>query len=212
MKLTPRDLDLLETLSGKVRILSLTQIADHWWGNSRSARESARRRLSKLVQQRLLVQLSVLASPLPEMTSPVCVWKPGHASPDFGAAAWRIQQRWQQQPRRTTAYVGSRKTADAFGGRSKGKLKYPFQATHDLGVGQMYLHLRACRPELAPLWIGEDILAPHRKGQKLPDAVLAAAPDQTPQLVLEFGGAYDKPRLVAFHNDCELRGLPYEIW
>ena len=56
------------------------------------------------------------------------------------------------------------------------------------------------------------MLAPHRRGQKLPDAVIARGAELRPELVLEFGGAYDKARLVDFHADSEERKLPYEIW
>jgi hypothetical protein len=76
----------------------------------------------------------------------------------------------------------------------------------------MFLAVRRDRPALIKKWIGEDRLAPHRVGEKLPDAVVADSPEELPKLVLEFGGAYDKARLERFHLDCEERGLPYEVW
>ncbi|WP_437203401.1 hypothetical protein [Planctomicrobium sp. SH664] len=42
--------------------------------------------------------------------------------------------------------------------------------------------------------------------------MIALRADERPQLVLEFGGAYDKDRLIDFHTDNQQRGLPYEIW
>ncbi len=76
----------------------------------------------------------------------------------------------------------------------------------------MYLQFRRSRPQDAERWIGEDLLAPWRRGEKLPDAVLAAAPDARPELVLEFGGAYDARRIEMFHEDCASQMLPYELW
>jgi hypothetical protein len=61
-------------------------------------------------------------------------------------------------------------------------------------------------------WIGEDILAPHRRGEKLPDAVLADGPGARPRLVLEFGGAYDATRVRHFHQSCLDEQLPYQLW
>jgi hypothetical protein len=76
----------------------------------------------------------------------------------------------------------------------------------------MYLQFCRSRPADAERWIGEDLLAPWRRGEKLPDAVLASAPDARPELVLEFGGAYDSRRIEMFHEDCAEQQLPYELW
>lgn len=76
----------------------------------------------------------------------------------------------------------------------------------------MYFALRRLRPNAEKLWIDEDRLAPHRRRQKLPDAILAPSPAAKPLLILEFGGRYDKRRLLAFHEDAAERGVPYEIW
>ena len=83
---------------------------------------------------------------------------------------------------------------------------------HDIGVAEMYFALRRLRPNAQSLWVGEDQLAPYRRRQKLPDAILATSPAAKPMLILEFGGQYDKRRLIAFHEDAEKRGVPYEIW
>jgi hypothetical protein len=76
----------------------------------------------------------------------------------------------------------------------------------------MFLALRQSAPNLISLWIDEKRLAPFRRQQKLPDAVLAKTANGIPTNVFEFGGLYSKSQLRAFHDDCEARGLPYEIW
>lgn len=212
VKLSERDKDIIGTLCACVRMLSLDQIAAEWWPNSKTATEQARRRLSLLINARLLCMGDVLAAKLPAMDHPVLAWAPGDPEPELGAAAWILQSRWVEEAKTTKVYLATREASKLFGGKANGKIKHQFQASHDLGVSAMYLRTRRDRPEITNYWIGEDVLAPHRYGQKLPDAVIASSPRETPELVLEFGGAYDKARLIEFHTDCQQRATPYEIW
>lgn len=193
-------------------MMSHRQIANSWWRGLTHAEESARRRLRQLHDARLVKCVRVMARALPAMPEPVLQWSPQASVPDFGSIAWKLQSRWTTEPKQTTVWFATKKATQLFGGKSPGRIKQEYQATHDLGVSETYLILRQQRPSLAEHWIGEDELAPHRRGQKLPDAVIATQPRKRPDLVLEFGGAYDKPRLIDFHADCEQRGLPYEIW
>jgi len=210
--LTERDREIVGMLCCRVRIVSLSQVANHWWSEAKQGLENARRRLSTLVDAGLLKHEHVMARPLPQLSAPVLSWKPGDSDPAFGSVAWQLQSRWKKEPRKTRVYFATTRAANLFGGRAAGRIKQEFQATHDLGVCEMYLQLRDQQPEKALRWIGEDAVAPHRRGQKLPDAIIAHAADERPQLVLEFGGAYDKDRLIDFHADNEERELPYEIW
>ena len=123
-----------------------------------------------------------------------------------------MQSRWERNFTTQTLYVATSEAARLLGGKARGELPHRYQATHDLGVAEIYLRIRDSRTEQLQYWIGEDMLAPHRRGQKLPDAIIASRPGATPKLVLEFGGAYDKARLREFHEDCSSRALPYEIW
>jgi hypothetical protein len=74
----------------------------------------------------------------------------------------------------------------------------------------MYLLFLRDRPELASGWRSEDVLASTRRNQKLPDAIVMDG--DRPQLVVEFGGAYDPGRVEKVHADCATRRLPYELW
>ena len=210
--LTERDREIVGMLCCRVRIVSLSQISDHWWADAKQGPESARRRLSALVDAGLLKDAHVMARPLPQLTAPVLSWKPGDPVPVFGSVAWQLQSRWTKEPRKTRVYIATTRATNLFGGRAAGRIKQEFQATHDLGVCEMFLQLRKQRPDEVVRWIGEDALAPHRRGQKLPDAIIATGADERPELVMEFGGAYNKERLIDFHADNEERKLPYEIW
>jgi hypothetical protein len=212
VKLTQRDQDIVQALASQVRVLSLEQIANHWWPNSKSKEELARKRLAILVDAGFLSSWRLTAAPLPDIVEPVLTWRPGLCEPDLGSAAWTLQSRWKEAARPQRCFLATRNASGLFGGRASGHPKKEFQVSHDLGVAAMYLRIRLTRPQLITKWIGEDVLAPYRKGQKLPDAVIATSPQTPPQLVLEFGGAYDKKRLVSFHQDCQQRLLPYEVW
>ncbi len=210
--LQPRDNEILSALTLKVRLFSLDQMADAWWTATRSGRDNARKRMSALVRLGLLVRVHPLARPLSDLHAPLVRWAPKEKAPDFTALAWLLESRNNTAPCRTTCYIASRRAASLFGGAAQGELKHDYQATHDLGLAAVYLHFRRHLPERESKWIGEDLLRPHYRRKKLPDAVLAVAPSAAPELVIEFGGAYDRRRLDAFHRDCANKQLAYEIW
>jgi hypothetical protein len=210
--LTARDEDILKTLALKVRMLSIAQITSAWWAESASAQSHARRRLRVLMDADLLLSLQLQARPLPPMDTPVARWRPGSRTPEFGPIAWKLQSRWTEPPCRTTIYFASKKAANHYGGRLRGEIKHDLQATHDLGVAQIYLHLFRNNPESAANWVGEDVLRLGRRGEKIPDAVLVDGSSRSTRLVVEFGGAYDADRVRSFHRHCATGKLPYEIW
>lgn len=212
MKLTARDREIIASLCCSIRMIALDQVAKSWWPDSNSSIELARRRLAILIENGLITTATVFAAKLPEIVRPIAGWSPGDLQPDFGAIAWNLQSRWKEPPRQCRTYLATSLAAKHFGGRANGKPKHQYQATHDLGLTEVYLRLREDRPELSPHWIGEDLVSPHRRRQKLPDAIIAESPSATPKLIIEFGGSYDKERVTDFHQDCERRALPYEIW
>lgn len=209
--LTERERDILEILSSKIRILTREQILCGWWPPSLAAKRNARKRLVQLTDAKLLARVSVLARPLLPLESPVSRWRPGVEAPDFSALSWQLQKRWTEPPKTTIAYLATGRASGIFGGRASGQLGKASQATHDIHLAALYLKLRREAPTLAAGWIGEDILAPTREHQKLPDAVIHDAAG-SPRFVYEFGGAYPTDRVEAFHRDCEARSLPYELW
>jgi hypothetical protein len=209
--MTTRERELVSALASKIRLLSFDEILRSWWPPSKSASTNARRRLSELVNVGLLVRERAYARPRLPLEQPIFRWKPGEEPPDFGKLAWSVKSRWTEPPRDVTVYLATRRAAAIFGGRADGKIKNPSQATHDIHLGALYLKLMKDSPTIAAGWIGEEILAPTREHQKLPDAILHDR-EGRPRLVIEFGGAYPADRLQAFHEDCAERALPYELW
>jgi hypothetical protein len=209
--MTDRDREIVSALSARVKLLAFEDIVRRWWPPSSSALTNARRRLSALVEEGLLVRERAYARPKLPLVDPVFRWKPGDASPAFGELSWKLQSRWKQDPREVTVYLATRRAAAIFGGKADGRIKNLSQVTHDVHLGAIYLKLCVEAPTLAAGWIGEGVLAPSRERQKLPDAILHDR-DGRPRLVVEFGGAYPTDRVQAFHEDCARRELAYEIW
>jgi hypothetical protein len=216
MTFTERDDALIRALLGKIRLITFAQIARAWWPDTDSGKTNAKRRVQDLVEAKLLIRERAFARPMLELTAPVFVWKPGQEDPDPEKLSYQVQSRWEAQagasePRAATVYFASRRAANVLGGAALARIKNHSQVTHDLHVTELYLKLLRETPPLAQAWVGEEILAPSRVNQKLPDAILVASSGE-PKLVMEFGGAYPPDRVQAFHDDCKTRGLPYEFW
>lgn len=212
VQLTHRDLDILRFLSLRVRVAAHTQIARTWWPHVADAADVSRRRLDRLCSVELTQAQEVTAMRPPLLWQPLCTWAPGEVPPNLGRVAWLLRKRAGARCVGQIAYYATALAARRFAGARSGRIAQPFQVAHDLGVTEMYLAILRTRPELAQQWIDEDRLAPHRRHQKLPDAIIAVGPSAPPQLVLEYGGDYGKQRLLDFHEDNRERGLPYEIW
>lgn len=207
--LTQRDIDLVQVLTQKVRLLSLRQVSRQWWHGDLA---NTRRRLRVLVAAGLLNSLVAQARSLPSLLAPVITWHPNDNKPRFGQIAHRLKARWRNRAVRSVrVYVATEKAAHLFGGVAHGRLKAPTQATHDLGVAAVWLHLSNNNAQLAAEWRGEDLMADTRRGEKLPDAFIVNASGEVTS-VIEFGGAYSAERVRAFHEDCADRTLPYELW
>jgi hypothetical protein len=211
MNLTDRDRSILRDLTAKIRVATFPQLARNFWPASGSGTLNARRRLDELVARELLAKTRIVAHPLLALTGPVVGWRPGAPKPGPSEVAGRLQARWQDDPRAMNVYLAGRRAITLFGARALGAIRNPFQVTHDLHLSEVYFLLRRAEPELADAWVGEEVLAPSRKNQKLPDAILHDQEGRA-RLVIEFGGKYPARRVAAFHDDCEARGLPYELW
>jgi hypothetical protein len=208
--LTPRDRSILATLTSKVRLVTLHQVAATWWSGS-GALPNARQRVRRLRQADLLDARSLPAHPLLPLAAPIFTWAPGQPDPDCGAMAYHLQHRWTTQYQPTTVYFATHRAALHLGAPAPGRVEHPDQVTHDLHVSALYLRLRREHPDLAAAWVGEDVFAAEREGQKLPDAVLKDSRGRV-VLVIEFGGKYDPDRVRAFHDDCRRRQHSYQLW
>jgi len=207
-RLRRRDLIFLEALALRVRLIGQRQAADAFWHGHCA---NTRRRLGQLATCGMLTRNVVNAQPLPEIIEPVVRWQPGQTTPDADYVAYQVQSRWRFRALRpTVVYFPTPKTIAQFGGNERSQTKLT-QVTHDLGVTAVWLRYAAQDSNTTAMWIGEDILAPTRIHQKLPDAALLDQKGE-PKLLIEFGGSYGPERISDFHDDAAARGLPYHLW
>lgn len=209
IRLTERDDEMLQALSLRVKFFSQRQLSDHWFEGDAT---NTRRRMNQLQTVGMVERVSLRARSLPPLTQPLIAWQPGQADPDYGSVAHACSSRWRKRHVQScTAYIATQAASQRYGGRMRGEVKREMQATHDLGVAQIWLQLDLQSPQLADAWCGEDLMAHTRKGQKLPDGFIVDAQGAT-LCVIEFGGSYDQPRIREFHEDCAQRALPYQLW
>lgn len=212
VQLTPRDHELFDALTRRVRLLSLAQVARTWWPQASRPARAAETRLRALAEDGLIGLSRELAHPELDLETPVISWTPGEAEPNFGSASFKLQSRWSSDPVRTLCVSATHLAARRFGGYG-GRPSREIERTHDLHFSQVFLLYRSRHPELVPFWIFEEQIKAERsrraRGEKLPDAFLRL---ESGLRVIEFGGAYGKRKLQAFHHYCEEKSYPYEIW
>lgn len=207
---TLRDLQILEALTVKVRMLTIEQIAETWWPPGRYQVTNARRRMVRLVRAKLVLRYRINIHPRIPLNAPVAEWKPGDDSPEFAAVSTMLKNRWTLPAEPTSVFLASKRSANLFGTYA-GPLKDPVQATHDVHLSDIYLWYQQHKPWFCDSWIGEDALKKAGTGVKDPDAFLVR-PDGEVSRVIDFGGKYSADRVKEFHGHCAARSLPYELW
>jgi len=209
-QLTTRDVEILDALTKRVRVLTLPQIARTWWTTSKEPRENAKNRL-QILQANALVQIQrVPAHPELPIEAPVTTWKPGDAAPDFGAVSYQLKRRWILPTVSTVCIAATPTAVNRLGGYG-GRFPRQIERTHDIHMARVFLLYRQRRPESLSGWIFEEALRQQRghTSERLPDVILQ---ERANQMVIEFGGAYPKAKLEAFHGYCKEKTFPYEIW
>lgn len=213
LALTTRDDEILDTLTLRVRVLTLEQVVRTWWPSLAHGRQSALRRLRELESEGNIRIFEMLAHPELPLVDPVVAWRPRDPEPGFDKVAYRLATRWTLPPTRHTALIATRKTGLHYGGWG-GRHPRPTERTHDLHMAALYLLKRAENPAVSRHWQSEEKLREHRKSEKyderqhLPDAILT----RPKRIAIEFGGSYKVEKLRSFHYYCQRIGLPYEMW
>ena len=209
MTLTLRDFDILETLTRRVRILTVLQIARVWWPTAKSQCH-CRRRINRLARAGLIEILNVCVHPLLPIGRPLFRWQPGAREPEAARLAIACQQRWDKPAVPLTVCVATPLSANVFGSTACGISPLEHR-NHDLRLGDVYVAYRCERPALAATWIGEHAMS--RAGYRIkdPDAFLCDA-DGSIGFVIESAGRYSSGQVQSFHDHCAEYDLPYELW
>lgn len=207
---TARDLQIVEALTTKVRLLTRDQVARGWWQPSKRRAEHTAERLRVLTAAGLLDSYRVNVHPVLRVETPVFRWAPGDSDPEAEAVAKRLRGRWTEAARPTTVYAASRLAANLFGSFA-GRLPDLTHRDHDLLLGEVYLLYLRAEPEAAARWAGEDTRPKAGFRIKDPDAFLLNDGGDIDRVV-ESGGRYGATQVEAFHEHCAEHDLPYELW
>lgn len=200
---------LLETLTSKVRILSVEQVAMGFIPYADHPGEEAAKLVHALKKHDLVeTHASVLHPLLPLTDGPVFRWTPGEAAPNFSRIAWQLRSRWKSLPKAMLICRATTKARELMRGTVGGRRARATELRHDLHVAEMYFHLQRTAPHLAATWIHEDTLLAqglrHNDGRPIPDAVVGDGD------VMEFGGSYKAEKLRVLH--ASYAHSPYTIW
>lgn len=208
--LTPRDRELLDTLTQRVRVLTRAQVARTWYAQTAAPERNADRRLRDLAARGLVERFVMSARPELILSQPLVCWVPGQPAPDFDRLAYRLEARWTAPAVPTHLVVASR-AAGAWLGGSGGRRPRRSEVSHDIALAGLFLRRVAARPALRGLWLSEARLRCLGYGEqaRLPDALIQN--DQRCTAV-ELGGVYSAQKLAAFHEFCAGRDLGYELW
>jgi hypothetical protein len=206
---TPHELDVVETLTRRVPLLSVGQISRVWWPAEPSYKD-VRRQLRRLREGGLVHRAFVNVTPLPDMRGPLVSWLPDGPDPDLVSLARRVQNRFRQSAEPIEVYWSSRRAANLYGSTAR-ELSSLGHRDHDLWLGEVYCFYRQHRPELARRWLGEHVFPKAGFQLKDPDAVLCADNGRVLRVV-ESAGRYGLKQLQTFHEHCREFDLSYELW
>lgn len=208
--LTARDRAILDTLTRRVRVLSMDQVARTWYAKTVRPIQNAVKRLRSLEVAGLVEQFSMPARPELVLGGPLLTWHPGGKRPDWERLSYRLTARWNKPAVPTPLIIATRSAGTWLGGFG-GRRPRRSEVSHDLSFAGVYLHWLRCNPSQRDDWISEARLRHLGFGDqaRLPDALVQRDGRRT---VIELGGAYSADKLREFHGFCADRGLPYELW
>ncbi|MCA9041362.1 MAG: hypothetical protein KDA65_13500, partial [Planctomycetaceae bacterium] len=192
-----------------VRLFSIRQIAKTWWNLTRWGKSRACQTLAGLVKNGWLQQQSIFARPLPELSRPLLTWFPGAKKPNYHSIAQTLRRRANQEVKRVTILYATRQSVGLFGRGRLPTLKLT-QATHDLGVSELFLIYRR-QGFSAGRWQSEERLPADWPLSIRPDALLSDQQGNY-QTGIEYGGDYPAQRLSELHAGFASIHLPYELW
>lgn len=201
--------DLMESLTCRVRLLSLVQI-HNGWAKQFSSAGAIVDTIKQLVDANLIVGDVWHLPATPIGPHPLAEWTPQQAPPDLIRIAEVVQTRWDEPPQQTPVVAATHKAARLFGS-SAGGFPPANHRNHDLLLAGVYVRYRTTEPELAGTWLGEDAVAVAERGVKNPDAFLFDD-DGDVTRVIESAGRYSLDQLESFHRHCQSAELPYELW
>ena len=208
MNWTELEIDLMTTLTCKVRVLSKQQLVRGW--QPQHSTETLAFSVRRLNAARL-IRTEIWTVVLPVIGStPLFTWKPGQPKPDTWPLSKQARSRWNRAESTVEVYQATELAGRVFGSRS-GHQTREIEQRHDLLLPEVFILYRCSLPQLAEFWVGEDALPMAERGVKNPDAFLMDEGFQ-PRRVIESAGSYSQKQMDTFHEYCRQCRLPYELW
>lgn len=204
--------ELLELLTLRTRAVAEAAVAQHWFSHSASPKRAARVALSRLVQSG---ELTSWRAPIRIMTrlssQPLAEWSPGLPEPELSQIASQSRARWGRAEVIRTLYSASTQAVSKARGRAARAVRAS-EASHDVALSELYLHMTRLGARGVSSWRGEDSLGAYVECLPVP-----AIPDALTQfdgrfVAIELVGRYRAEKLRAFHTSCERARLAYELW
>lgn len=200
---------IIKVLADSVRAMTLEQISEHWWTNTRWGRSRAKASMRELASNGWINLQNALVRKIHRPRCPLLVWKPGDVQPVFEQTARVLQRRAKFDAKFVTVAYASRRAVVFFGNGPAPSIKLT-QLTHDLNVSEVYLHIfRGRESELR--WLSEDRLPRSWPIRERPDAVLIDATGKVVRAI-EYGGDYPASRLEQLHVSLAKAEIGYELW
>ena len=203
---TSRDLDIVETLTRRVRVLSRRQIDAIWWpANSR--RRTSVRRLQRLVRAGLLNRTTINAIQGAPATAPLLQWSP--EQPGCGPVTIAEDPGFALSVP-TEVYSATRFAANLFGCNP---LPPPDveNINPGLGLSDVYLRYVLDRPVEAGFWRICDASFAGKHHAARP-AALVTPPDGRSTRAIGIVCPGNHSPAESLHDFCTSQSLPYEIW
>jgi hypothetical protein len=208
--LTERDLAILDTLSNRVRVVTATQLARTWFGDSARAIDRVSLRMRGLEERGLVEHFDVHARGEVMAAEALVTWEPGDVAANFDAVSYQLVKRWTRPATLARLWIATEMGAAVVGG-IRGRRPRLSEVSHDISLTGLYLRQLQKDSVTAKTWLSEAHLRRAGFGDhaRLPDAMVERDGKAT---VIEFGGAYSGQKLREFHTFCSEEMLPYELW
>jgi len=173
---------------------------------------AAKRRLERLEQRGLVKARNALVSRPPEVTAPLCVWRPGEPIPNVGHIAYAARRRWKDLPVEIIRVYHATNRCRALLGREPIKSPNTNHASHDLGLALTWLSFLRKWPLLTQrCWrVEAEYAASRGRCEKVEDAMLIR--DSRVLLLVDYAGAYRDDRVAALLDHAQLHQVPIAIY
>lgn len=202
-KANSRPDDLVRVLTRFVRVLTVEQAQRFGLATDGALRQT----IEQHRRRGILATLRVPVIAIEPAGQPLLKWVPGDPGPEWDELSRRLRRRWGGDAVMRTLVHATRLGGSLHGSRP-GRPPRSSEASHDVALAEIFLRHFHRQP------------AGWRREDELPAEPFAHAPVRPDACVfrkgrvvaIELGGRYRPEKLKRFHDFCDDREVPYELW